>query len=161
MRGFRGDADRGIDRETDIDSVLFENPLEGGSYPGLTFRGCKFVAADFPAARWNARRGLTACWSNATYQHADDQGDDAANKADRLQTRWHLINRGIPARFFDRALRRASTALRLHAPREADGLGLLSAALSGCTLGTTSLSRCLACPRGALWDAVPRHGSIG
>ena len=40
----RGDADRGIDRETDIDSVLFENlTLEGGSYPGLTFRGCKFV----------------------------------------------------------------------------------------------------------------------
>ena len=44
MRGFRGDADRGIDRGDDIDSVLFENlTLEGGSYPGLTFRGCKFV----------------------------------------------------------------------------------------------------------------------
>ena len=43
--------------ETDIDSVLFENlTLEGGSYPGLTFRGCKSSAADFPAARWNARR---------------------------------------------------------------------------------------------------------
>ena len=78
-------------------------------------------------------------------QHADDQGDDAANKADRLQTRWHLINRGIPARFFDRALRRAvRQPLRLQdAPREADGLDFSSAALSGCTLGTTSLSRCL------------------
>ena len=77
-------------------------------------------------------------------QHADDQGDDAANKADRLQTRWHLINRGIPARFFDRALRRAvRQPLRLQdAPREADGLDFSSAAL-GCTPRHNVLSRCL------------------
>ena len=53
----------------DIGPVLFENlTLEGGSYPGLTFRGCKFVGCRLSGCfRWNARRGLTACWSNATY----------------------------------------------------------------------------------------------
>ena len=78
-------------------------------------------------------------------QHADDQGDDAANKADRLQTRWHLINRGIPARFFDRALRRAvRQPLRLQdAPREADGLGLLQRRALRLHARHNVLSRCL------------------
>ena len=77
-------------------------------------------------------------------QHADDQGDDAANKADRLQTRWHLINRGIPARFLDRALRRAvRQPLRLQdAPREADGLDFSSRALR-LHARHNVLSRCL------------------
>ena len=44
MRGFRGDADRGIDRGDGYRFRPLENlTLEGGSYPGLTFRGCKFV----------------------------------------------------------------------------------------------------------------------
>ena len=95
-------------------------------------------------------------------QHADDQGDDAANKADRLQTRWHLINRGIPARFFDRALRRAvRQPLRLQdAPREADGLGLLQRRALRLHARHNVPLAVSACPRGALWDAVPRHGFI-
>ena len=90
-------------------------------------------------------------------QHADDQGDDAANKADRLQTRWHLINRGIPARFFDRALRRAvRQPLRLQdAPREADGLGLLQRRALRLHARHNVPLAVSACPRGALWDAVP------
>ena len=94
-------------------------------------------------------------------QHADDQGDDAANKADRLQTRWHLINRGIPARFFDRALRRAVRqpyGSKMRHVRLTDS-DFSSAALPAARSAQRPLA-VSACPRGALWDAVPRHGRM-
>ena len=152
--------------ETDIDSVLFENlTLEGGSYPGLTFRGCKFVGCRLSGCSLERAAWIDCMLEQCDLSNTpDDQGDDAANKADRLQTRWHLslTEAFLLDSSIERCVARYAQPLRLQdAPREADGLGLLQRRALRLHARRNVPLAVSACPRGALWDAVPRHGSIG